>query len=53
MSRAVWIFLAALRAASPIDREAMVEELRKNCCLFCGDSDPDCCCWMVEEAVPS
>ena len=53
MSRAVCIFLAALRSASPIEREAMMDELRENCCLFCGDSDPECDCWTVEEGEPS
>jgi hypothetical protein len=50
---AVSAFLAALRAASPIDREAMVEELRENCCVLCGDLDPECPCWEAEEEEPS
>lgn len=46
-------FLAALRAATPIDREIMMGELRENCCFLCGNLDSDCDCWIVEEVEPS
>ena len=53
MNPAVAAFLAALRAASPIDREIMMDGLRDNACLLCGDLDPNCRCWEAEEEEPS
>jgi hypothetical protein len=46
-------FLAALRAASKVDREMMMEELRANVCILCGDPDPNCRCWEAEEEEPT
>lgn len=53
MNEAVAAFLTALRAASDIDREAMMDELRENVCLLCGALDPNCRCWEAEEEEPS
>ncbi len=53
MTAAVLAFLSALRAASAIDRVIMMDELRKNACVLCGDLDPECPCWEAEEGEPS
>jgi len=53
MNPAVAAFLSALRAAEPIDREIMVDELREHACVLCGALDPNCPCWEAEEEEPS
>jgi hypothetical protein len=50
---AVDAFILLLALSGHTEREMMITYLRSKVCILCGAPDPDCECYLVEEAIPS
>lgn len=41
-------FVELMKSLGPYDRMRVLDGLRENFCMHCGDDDPRCQCWNDE-----